>query len=296
MPRSHQSLRTVTLAALALLLVMPAAAAQTPPDPDKPSLPPIPAVGSYCTAVSTGIEHHEVLEQFCEWALSLNERLPNIIGEQTTARYVQIRDRQYYLVDRVTASVSYAHGDVNYANLRVNGKSVNGSIADTGGTLSTGEYGLDIQSLFIVEQSVQLSFLRVDAGRYKGALVFEEAVAQAENRSWQLEFGLGKKRQTLKPGYVVRIWLDPVTARLRHIERETTAVEKTFPLRWVEKRTDYEETPLGDGTSFTLPVECVTFSCDTGKEKGCTLNDLKFSNWRKFGAAHRIMTEPPAGP
>ncbi len=288
------ALRVVATAAVLLLgMVAISAEAQAPKSPKgMASLPPVEDSPIYCAAVSRGVEHGEVLKKFCNWALSLNERLPNILSEQKTSRFVEVRDKQYRARDSVTANVSYENGEVHYSDVRVNGKALKGSIEHIGGTWSTGEYGTDIQALFILEQRFEMSFLQVDSDQFKGALVFQQRVTQEDNHSWELRYGKGRDEKTLLPGFTTRIWLDPGSARLLHMEKETGEIEKKFPIRWVKKFTTYADTPLGDGTSFILPMECVTINCEADGQKHCTLNDLKFSHWRKFGAAHRIVTEP----
>ena len=288
------ALRVVAATGLVLLAMTGICAeAQAPKSPKGiASLPPVEDSPIYCAAVSRGVEHGEALKKFCEWALSLNERLPNILSEQKTSRFVEVRDKQYRARDSVTANVSYENGEVRYSDVRVNGRAIKGSIEHTGGTWSTGEYGTDIEALFVLEQKFEMSFLKIDNDQYKGALVFQQTITPDDNRSWELRYGKDLSEKTLFPGFTTRIWLDPTNARLLHMEKETAEMDKKFPIRFVEKLTTYADTPLGDGTSFILPIECVTINCEAEGKKHCTLNDLTFSHWRKFGAAHRIVTEP----
>jgi hypothetical protein len=270
---------------------------QAPKESDPPaSLPSAADAPVYCARVSRGVTHSEVLEKFCFWTLSLNDRLPNIVSEQKTSRFIEIRDKRYISQDTISASVSYENGKVHYSNLRLNGKPSKIPIEDIGGTWSTGEYGTDVQALFIIEQKADFTFLKVDSDKYKGSLIFQETIKPEANHTWQLRFGSGKDEKTLYPGYISRIWLDPKTSRLIHMEKETSDVEKHFPIRWVTKITTYANTPLGDGTYFVLPIQNITINCTAEHKRQCTLNDLTFSNWRKFGAAHRILTEPSSTP
>lgn len=285
------------IALVATLLGGTELVAQAPKDVDPPaSLPSFADAPVYCARISHGVPHFEVLDKFCYWALSLNERLPDIVSEQKTSRFREVGYKQYISQDTIAASVSYEKGVVRYSNLLLNGKPSKSAIEDIGGTWSTGEYGTDIQALFVLEQKAEFSFLKQDSSKYKGALIFQETIKPEANRTWEIRFGSGKELKTLYPGYVTRIWLDPTTSRLVHMEKETLDVKKHFPIRWVTKITTYADTPLGDGTSFVLPTENITINCTAERKERCTLNDLVFSHWRKFGAAHRILTDPSPAP
>src|SRR5581483_6685217 len=74
------------------------ALAQTVPA-STPSAPPDAATPAYCRQVSQGVEHGDVLEQFCNWAVSLRERLPNLLCEQTTVRWRQGYGNDYRKLD-----------------------------------------------------------------------------------------------------------------------------------------------------------------------------------------------------
>jgi hypothetical protein len=295
--RTHLLWLWLRITLVLILAFAASASAQTPNESDPPaSLPSAADAPVYCARVTRGVSHFEVLERFCLWTLSLNDRLPNIVSEQKTSRFIEIRDKRYISQDTIAASVSYEKGIVRYSNLRLNGKPSESKIEDIGGTWSTGEYGTDVQALFVIEQESAFSFLKIDNDKYKGSFIFQETIKPEANHTWELRFGSNKDLKTLYPGYTTRIWLDPSTSRLVHMEKETFDVEKRFPIRWVTKITTYANTPLGDGTSFVLPKENITINCTAEHKRQCTLNDLTFSNWRKFGAAHRILSDPPPHP
>jgi hypothetical protein len=284
---------------LVLILASAASAsAQTRNESDPPaSLPSAADAPVYCARVTRGVTHFEVLERFCLWTLSLNDRLPNIVSEQKTSRFIEIRDKRYISQDTIAAQCKLRERSCALQQ----SPAPTASLPNPGSRISAAR-GLpestapDVQALFVIEQESAFSFLKIDNDKYKGSFIFQETIKPEANHTWELRFGSNKDLKTLYPGYTTRIWLDPSTSRLVHMEKETFDVEKRFPIRWVTKITTYANTPLGDGTSFVLPKENITINCTAEHKRQCTLNDLTFSNWRKFGAAHRILPDPPPHP
>jgi len=268
------------------------ALAQTVPA-STPSAPPDAATPAYCRQVSQGVEHGDVLEQFCNWAVSLRERLPNLLCEQTTVRWRQGYGNDYRKLDTISAKVAYEDGAIRYNDLTINKKYFYGTMDQLRGAWSTGEFAYEIVSLFLPDQPIAIRFVKSEKNAFKGAYLFELTVKPEDNHSWQLSFGSGAKRTFSNPGFVARIWLLPANSQIVHLERETTDIPADFPIRWSLKTSDYANTELGDGTWFVLPTDDLTMICNSPNHRACSKNDLRFSHWHKFTSTHRILPDTP---
>ena len=158
----------------------------------------------------------------------------------------------------------------------------------------TGDYGTDLRLLFRNHADTHFSF--AGESTWRDAQVYVFAYEVRENHWWQMKARekVGAPLQTALPSYQGRILIDKKTLSLVRFERQTTDIDKHFPLRFGSNEVDYKLLPLGDGTFFVLPVDSVVTFCHDDKHHRCEVNEATFTNWKKFAAKTRILmgTEP----
>jgi hypothetical protein len=253
--------------------------------------------GAYCNSISQKLEHPEALADACRFALSLRQRLPNVICDQATYRYVR-PSWEFYgrrMKDELTAHVIYEDGSERYSGLKINGKPESIENSALQGQYTRGEFGTDLIFAFGPENHVIYRFLRTDSHAHHRVFVYEAKVPRENNHGWLL----GANGRNTYPEFLAKIWVDQSSHHMVRFELNATP-ESDFPLSDVRLSTNYEDLPLGDGTKFVLPVESESNSCMwnvPGRHIAfCSDNVLRFKNCHKFGASSRILTDGVNGP
>lgn len=274
-----------SLAALFLLL-MPAARCQQPPS--QPSVD----TADFCNSIGQNLEHPEALADACRFVLSLRRKLPNVVCDQTTSRFVRPSPGYYgrRMKDELTAHVIYEDGRLRYTDVRINGKPETVENPARQGQYTKGEFGTDLIFAFLEENRAAYRFLRKDSHAHHHVFVYEAKVLRENNHGWVL----GTNGRDTYPEFVAEISVDQITHRIVRFDLKATPASD-FPLSDVRLSTDYEDLPLGDGTYFVLPVESESNSClwnmDRKRIAFCNDNVLRFKNCHKFGASSRIVTD-----
>lgn len=105
----------ITSLSMALLLSL---YAQTTPA----SLPKASTVSEFCQSLAKGNKHAEVLENTCQFALTVQKALPSYICQEKIKRSICGN-----LFDVTELQVTVANGEGSYSNIRVDGKPVKAS-------------------------------------------------------------------------------------------------------------------------------------------------------------------------
>jgi hypothetical protein len=253
------------------------------------------SIPRYCDFISRGVKEPAALSQVCQFALSLDERLPNVICSQETKRYKSgglLNKGEMKLQDVVTAQVSYEAGKEHYKDLAVNGKLIHSSAPNLRAAWSTGEFASALLDVFSPRSQASFKFEKTDALNSTPALVFDYEIAPENNELWHVEVG----DLEMFPGYGGRIWINPATQHLMRLERGDIKTAATSPVRHLESTIDYADVALGDGSSFTLPVASETEACRGPSQPPCWRSELSFKNWHKFTAKTRILTGDEPSP
>jgi hypothetical protein len=258
----------------------PPASASTPPPPaperrvpDNRVAPPLPR---------NGPPVDDVIEGARDAADTLTEGLPNFIVQQVTTRnYSTSFPARWKTLDVVSAEVVSANGQEEYRNITVNGKPTNRPVEKTG-AWSTGEFVtmlVDILSPY-TQAAFRPNGEDTIAGRK--AYVYNFTVLQ-ENSNWRI---IAPDGADVMPAYSGSIWIDKENKNVLRIEERTGPMPSTFPFDKAESSIDYDIVHI-DGKPFLLPTESAALTCQRGTAN-CTRNDIRFQNYRKFGAESKI--------
>jgi hypothetical protein len=241
----------------------------------------------YCQQLAVGLNHGAALASVCEFSMSIRSTLPDYICTQTMvpieAPHYQVGAPQL----KITAEVGLQGGSESYSDIRVNGKPANLDLARLPFG-SIGEFGSLLRAIFHPQNAAQFSFVKEVRLHSKPALLFEFTVHQDSNKSLWFLHSAGR---TYYPGYRGNIWLEETSFHILRLEMKAVEMEQAkIPFSQFKLVSDYAETPLGDGTSFVLPVESSTYGCN--KAMVCMGSSVTFSNCHKFAAKSRILPTP----
>ncbi len=249
----------------------------------------------YCVGLAGKTQHADVLAGFCMWVLAFDKRLPDIIGDQVTHRYRTENGKDQELIDTTDARIAYIGGRSQFSEVSINhvkiAQSEDTAMLKLHGAWSYGDYGSDLRLLFRIHGDTHFWF--AGEGSWHETPVYIFAYEVKENHWWQMQSRekIGAPLQTALPSYQGRLLIDKKLLSLVRFERETTEIDKHFPLRFGSNEVDYKLLPLGDGTSFVLPVESRVTFCHDEKHRRCEVNEATFTNWQKFGTKTRILLD-----
>lgn len=241
----------------------------------------------YCRTVAAGSQHGEALVRFCEFVLTLREKLPNVICEETMKNDTGGFQRQ-----TVTAEVRHEDGRDSYSKIMRNEKPFTSPISELPGSWSEGEFGSVLRVVFAQEAHTQFKFLKETRWHSAPALLFEFQVARENNRRWFLQVGV----QKVYPGIQGKVWLDASSSAVLRLDMAATDLDRPIPpenrrfvLEEVHKSIEYANVHLGDGTDFVLPASSEELKCL--RRGWCYREQITFKNCHKFGVKSRILDE-----
>ena len=245
-----------------------------------------------CSSIVGKVEHPEALTDCCRFVVSLRQHLPNVICDQSTARYTRARpdSLRLYLQDRVTAHVIYEDGREGHSDIKIDGQPQDKQLSEVKGQYSFGEFGTDLIFVFDGGNHPNFRFLRTAKLEKQSAFVFDAIVSGGNNHGWVLQ----SNKLTTYPEFRAEIWLDQTTHNLLRF-KVMPLPDPDFPVSNIELDTRYENIQLGDGTEFVLPVKSESSSCLWNYPKRtmafCNYSLMTFKNCHKFRAKSRIITD-----
>jgi VWFA-related protein len=248
----------------------------------------LPELDSYCNAIGSTTGPQPALAEVCKYAVSLSRKLPDLICDRQTSRYW--REHGFARHDEVNSKVAFRDGVEHDAD--VSAVVSPASASQLGSSASGGEFSAYLQAIFLPLSDTEFKFLREEKLHSIHALVFEFHVQKQNNHLYRLQARyVGGGAVVDYPGYGGEVWLDKSNFRILRLVRQTAEVAPHFPITYVQTIVDYANTPLGDGTSFVVPTngDMVTCSSDQGYE--CSHNVVRFTNYHKFRATTRILSE-----
>ena len=241
-------------------------------------------VSNSCDWMPRDIAHPDGLRGVCEYALSLQEKMPNFICDQAASRY---RGASKVAADLVTASVRYENGNESYDDIKVNGRPAPKAITQSAGLWSTGEFGSNLRSIFDPRNQPVFAFSGERKLGEHSAWAFTYQIAKQNNPLWRLH----SEYQVVAPPYRGELWVDERTGELLHFDSIAKDLPESFPMTGAELRIDYASVGFGSGSSFVLPADFTVTTAYMGQE--ATRNVVEFRNCHRFEAkAHMVLNVP----
>jgi hypothetical protein len=224
----------------------------------------------------------DIIASAREAADRLTDGLPNFLVQQNTTRYFsRVLPPQWQVLDVVTAEVASVDGKEDYRNIMVNGKPSSRPVEKTG-AWSTGEFQTTLDSLLNPYTLAAFRKTKDDTIAGRSAYTYDFQVQQ-QNSNWDIHAPDGSKAT---PSYSGTVWIDKATFNVMRIEEQTGPLPSSFPFDKAESVVEYGFMNI-DGKAYPLPVHSEILTCQRGTST-CTKNDIRFQNYRKFGADSNI--------
>lgn len=233
---------------------------------------------------ANGAAHGDALESACGFVLSLRQKLPNIICDQTTTRYYAVTGKRVRH-DKITSHVRYENGRESYTDIKGSDGKFAEQMSDLEGSWSEGEFGSCLRGVIQPESKPRFTFEKRAKLRGKQALVFKFEVLRNNNATWYLQWQRSYKAW---PGIKGELWIEEANFLLMRLDMRATDLDKSFPLDSASYLIDYANMRLGDDTEFVLPTGSMMKMCESHRPL-CEVNELEFQNCHKFRAKSRIL-------
>jgi hypothetical protein len=230
-----------------------------------------------------------LIEKARQEALSFTKGLPSFICDQQTKRYIgrNGRDDSFNLRDTILAKLSYdgeKHKE-DYKVLTVNNQMTDKSMLALGGSISMGEFGSMLHSLFDPEREASFEWIRQGALRGRATEVYNFQVRK-DRSQWHIE--AVEEKVSTYPAYSGTVWVDRETAQVLRLKMEAVGMERDFPIKSVESQLDYDWATIS-GIRFLVPISSVNQMYDG---RTMSKNMIEFRMYRKFDTDSKITFEP----
>jgi VWFA-related protein len=238
-----------------------------------------------CSWLPNNIAHAHALEAVCRFAARRQEKMPNFMCQQSTARY---RGSQRSPTDLITATVRYVDGEESYRDLKRNGRELPGVVWSGAGLWSSGQFEGDLRAIFYRGNRASFAFARADQIGSHAAWVFSYTIAWQNEPLWELR----AQEQLAAPPYEGELWVDQKTGTVLRFSSTAKSLPAKFQIRNAEITTDYDDVAFPDGSSVVLPVKSEIRSRFEGQEP--TRNVVEFRGCRMFRATSRMVVNAEA--
>ena len=239
-----------------------------------------------CGWLPRTLAHRDALHEVCEFALSLQQKMPNFICDQQTSRYLG-DDR--VAKDSISAVLKYEDGKESFSEVKINGRPVGENDVHSAGLWSTGEFGGDLRAIFDPENKAEFDYSGEKEIGGRAAWVFQYRIAKQNDPLWVLREGDG----ILAPAYAGEVWLDQASGEVLRFRSVAENIPLSFAMQRAEVTINYTSVNFADGMQFVLPTDSTVATAYRAGEP--TRNVVQFHGCHKFGAKVRIVTDPSAG-
>lgn len=228
------------------------------------------------------LTEQDLVEAAAESAFAFTENLPNFVCDQITWRHQsETRNPSWKPQDRVENELVFFDGKEEYRNIRIGGKPLKKGSPMDSGTWSMGEFGTVLVDIYHPRTDATFKYRAESTAAGLKARVYDVTVKQP-NSHWKVVYD-----QTIFPGYVGAVWIDPVSKRTLRIEMQAKNMPADFKLDHLELAMDYGWVTIS-GQKYLLPVKSENVSCFRGTYT-CTKNEIEFKNYRKFTAESQVL-------
>lgn len=215
-------------------------------------------------------------------AVDYTDNLPNVSCVEVTDRSVDASGvGAFQHQDTIEELVRYHDKTEQRVMLRLNNEPAKGDRMDLKGTISHGEFGGLLTSIFSADSNAEFTWQEKDVLGPDAVQVFAYAVAQ-KNSTLGVEAGNG---DYAKPGFHGLVYVDEFTHAVRRLTLESDELAPEFPTHSVKFVVDYDYIAIGDH-DYLLPV--------TGSmrvEKGrhmVVLNEFEFRDYKRYVAQSSV--------
>lgn len=245
-------------------------------------------------------EAFELLTRARHVALEQAQQMPDfIVKQQITRSYANGTTKNWIPSDRLTVAVTFRErAGEQYKLLAINGLPVpiesveRDNYEQAKGTSSTGEFASMLAGLFAAESKADFQPVDAETLPQGGAIVYDYAVKK-ENSKQQIKVGGSpmESARAITVGYRGRVWIDRESGRVWRIENIATDIPEGFPVQAAMNRIEYDWATI-DERKYLMPQRAeVELTTMTGDRRFQSRNDIRFRNYRKFGAKVEVLDD-----
>ena len=239
-----------------------------------------------CARLAENIPHAEALREACRYAVLQPVKMPNVVCEEETSRFV---GHNHLPTDLITSTIRYVDGEESFSNLKRNGRPAPAAMWNAAGLWSSGQLEGDLRAIFHPSNHAAFNFSGENKIGARGAWVFTYRIARQYEPLWQLR----SEDQLAAPPYEGELWIDQKSGAVMRFRSTTNDLPAGFPIRQTEILTEYEDVVFPDGKGFDLPSKSTVTT--RFKQEALIRNVVEFRDCRKFRAVAHMLTELSAG-
>jgi hypothetical protein len=212
-------------------------------------------------------------------ALAYSHSLPDFFCEEIVRRFENSRG-SWQSKDTLDIKLTYFEKKEKYELLRLNGRQTVRTLESVGGSLSQGEFGSLLGSLFAGDSATRFRWDHWTTLRGRPAHVFQFRILAAHS-SYRIEFrmGAGALASTVA-GQHGFVYIDRDSNAVLKIMSDADSIPRSFPVRMAHTVLDFGFTDVG-GKEFLLPLRA---EVRLGSDYVLTKNEVDFRSYRKFGS------------
>ena len=220
----------------------------------------------------------ELLKDARAAALEYTVKLPDFLCTEYIQRREDPRgDSRWRPVDKLTVRLAYYDHREDYKLEAVNGKPTTKDYLKVGGSLSTGEFGSRLLSIFHPDSKATFEWKGWSRQHGRRVAVFTYRVDK-ENSTFQLQYGTtGVGRDVVIAGYRGEVAIDETSHRVLRLTANAE-IPINFPIRENTLTLEYDYATVG-GQRYLLPVRSET---TTRRGSYVAENRVEFKDYRKF--------------
>lgn len=233
----------------------------------------------------TPAERSAVIEKVRAYALGYAKNLPNFTCTQTT-RQMMARESFGKMLppagNVIEEQVSFVDNREIRKVVRINGRPAAAEGPDQqSGTISRGEFGNLIESIFDPATSADIRWDRATVLNKRPLYVLAYRVAQSQG------YTLTETKRTIQVPYQGFVYVDPETMTVVRIEMKCFDIPKDSEYMVAALTIDYQPAQVA-GREFILPAH---YGLHYQMTRGRMINAADYSNYRRFSADATIQFE-----
>jgi hypothetical protein len=247
------------------------------------------AAGAPANAQQLEPEQAALLEQAREAALRYSDSLPDFICTEVVRRAQDPQGNgRWRSLDTLTVKLSYFGHKEDYKLMQINAKPTMLDFLHVGGSLSTGEFGTRLFSLFDTRSHGEFHWKGWTTLRKRRVARFAYRVERAHS-IFLIQYGdiPGGPNSIIVP-YHGEVYVDEDTHLVLRMTQQAE-IPLGFPINANESTIDYEFAAVG-ASQYLLPTHAYI---KTRSGRFLSENNVEFREYRKFQTETNISFDPP---
>ena len=234
-------------------------------------------------------DQSELLEKARGAAIRYSDSLPDFICTEVVHRSQDpMGNGRWRIMDTLTVKLSYSGHREDYKLMLINGKPTLLEYMFVGGSLSTGEFGTRLFSVFDPRSQAEFRWKGWTTLRKRRVARFSYRIVR-EHSIYKIQYG----NAPVGPNVIIvpyhgEVFVDDETHMVLRLTQQAE-IPQGFPISANESTVDYEFAAVG-ARQFLLPTHALV---KTRSGRYAAENNVDFREYRKFQTETNITFDPP---